>query len=154
MHSSERANDNYSNINNNITNINNTNINTNIEENNNIKEIQELFNFWNEQNIIKHNKLTDDIKKILNTRLNEFDIEQLKECISHYSEAYHSDYEYCKYVWSLTKLFKQKNAYLDFMEDGSKWNNYVRWKNEQAEKNKPSIYDKWLNEGIIFGDDD
>ena len=72
-----------------------------------------------------------DIKKILNTRLNEYDVEQLKECISHYSEAFHSEYEYCKYKWNLSTFFKQKNAYLEFMEDGSKWNNYCRWKKDQ-----------------------
>ena len=105
------------------------NKNTNIYKEN-IKEIELLFDFWNIQDIIKHNILTDDMKKLLNTRLNEYDVEQLKECILHYSEAYHSEYEYCEYKWSLLTFFKQKNAYLEFMEDGSKWNNYLRWKEE------------------------
>lgn len=116
---------------------NNTNYNNNYnnsKENviidNNTKEMEDLFNFWNNCNIIKHAKLTDDMKRLLKTRLNEYDVEQLKECISHYSEAYHSEYEYCNYPWGLMTFFKQKNAYLDFMEDGSKWNNYLRWKNE------------------------
>ena len=92
--------------------------------------MEEIFNFWNDCNIIKHAKLTDDMKRLLKTRLNEYDVEQLKECISHYSEAYHSDYTYCQFKWSILTFFKQKNAYLEFMEDGSKWNNYCRWKNE------------------------
>ncbi len=109
---------------------NNKNNNNKNKTNKNNKELEEIFNFWNEQDIINHNSLTDDMKKLLNTRLNEYDVEQLKECISHYSEAYHSDYEYCKYKWNLQTFFKQKNAYLEFMEDGSKWINYLKWKEE------------------------
>lgn len=115
--------------NNNIYNNNYSN-KENVIINNNTKEIEDLFNFWNYCNIINHSKLTEDMKQVLKTRLNEYDVEQLKECISHYNEAYHSEYEYCKYKWNLLTFFKQKNAYLDFMEDGSKWNNYLRWKNE------------------------
>lgn len=108
--------------------INNKDTNNKIDI---IKEnIKEIFDFWNNCNIINHTKLTEDISRVLKTRLNEYDVEQLKECISHYSEAYHSEYEYCKYKWNLLTFFKQKNAYLEFMEDGSKWNNYCRWKNE------------------------
>lgn len=116
--------------NNNIYNNNYNNSKENVIINNNTKEIEDLFNFWNSCNIINHSKLTEDMKQVLKTRLNEYDVEQLKECISHYKEAYHSEYEYCKYKWNLLTFFKQKNAYLDFMEDGSKWNNYLRWKNE------------------------
>lgn len=94
------------------------------------KNIKEIYELWNSCNIINHSKLTEDMKQVLKTRLNEYDVEKLKECISHYNEAYHSEYEYCKYKWNLLTFFKQKNAYLDFMEDGSKWNNYLRWKNE------------------------
>lgn len=108
--------------------INNKDTNNKIDI---IKEnIKEIFDYWNSCNIIQHAKLTDDMKRLLKTRLNEYDVEQLKECISHYSEAYHSEYEYCQFKWSILTFFKQKNAYLDFMEDGSKWNNYLRWKNE------------------------
>lgn len=111
----------YNSINNNTINNNTINIKENIKE---------IFDYWNSCDIIKHIKITEDIARILKTRLNEYDVEQLKECISHYSEAYHSDYEYCNFKWSILTFFKQKNAYLDFMEDGSKWNNYCRWKNE------------------------
>ena len=108
--------------------INNKDTNNKI---NIIKEnIKEIYDFWNNCNIINHSKLTADMQQVLKTRLNEYDVERLKECISHYNEAYHSEYEYCKYKWNLLTFFKQKNAYLDFMEDGSKWNNYLRWKNE------------------------
>lgn len=108
--------------------INNKDTNNKI---NIIKEnIKEIFDYWNNCDIIKHIKITEDIARILKTRLNEYDVEQLKECITHYSEAYHSEYEYCNFKWSILTFFKQKNAYLDFMEDGSKWNNYCRWKNE------------------------
>lgn len=116
--------------NNNIYNNNYNNSKENVIINNNTKEIEDLFNFWNSCNIINHAKLTEDMQRVLKTRLNEYDVEQLKECISHYNEAYHSEYEYCKYKWNLLTFFKQKNAYLEFMEDGSKWNNYCRWKNE------------------------
>ena len=115
----------------NTNNINTNNkILNNKETNNNTKEIEEIYNFWNTCNIINHTKITEDIKRVLKTRLDEYDVEQLKGCISHYKEAYHSEYEYCKYKWNLLTFFKQKNAYLEFMEDGSKWNNYLRWKNE------------------------
>lgn len=116
---------------NNIEYNNNYNIDKeNIIINNNIKEI---FDYWNSCDIIKHNNLTQDMVNVLKKLLDEFDIEQLQECIEHYSEAYHSEYQYCKYKWNLLTFFKQKNAWLEFLDDGSKWNNYLNWKKQ----NKP-----------------
>ena len=86
----------------------------------------------------KHNNLTQDMINVLKKLLNEFDVEQLQECIEHYSEAYHSEYQYCKYKWNLLTFFKQKNAWLEFLEDGSKWNNYLRWKQENKPTSKPN----------------
>lgn len=123
-------------LNKNTNNINTNNKDTNNKYNNNIKEnIKEIFDFWNEQDIIKHNNLTQDMINAINKKLDEFDVEQIKDCISHYSEAYHSGYEYCKYKWNLLTFFKQKNAFIEFLDDGSKWNNYLTWKEENEYNN-------------------
>ena len=123
-----------------VVKMNTNNIDNNIDINNIDKEniiidnnIKEIYDYWNSCDIIKHNNLTQDMINVLKKLLNEFDVEQLQECIEHYSEAYHSEYQYCKYKWNLLTFFKQKNAWLEFLDDGSKWNNYLRWKQE----NKP-----------------
>jgi len=98
-----------------------------------------IFHHWNESNIIQHRELTTDIRKQIDKVLKEYSVEQIKIAISHYAEALHSDYEYCSYKWSLEKFLKQDNCLKDFLDDGSKWINYLEYKNKKAYSNKKEL---------------
>ena len=98
-----------------------------------------IFHHWNESNIIQHRELTTDIRKQIDKVLKEYSVEQIKIAISHYAEALHSDYEYCSYKWSLEKFLKQDNCLKDYLDDGSKWINYLEYKNKKTYSNKKEL---------------
>lgn len=122
--------------------------------NNNILEenIKRIFSFWNEQKIIVHTKISAEIKENIKKALNKYSLDEIETAILHYSMALKSTYKYCEYTWSLTQFLKQKNALQDFLDDGSKWINYLKWKNEYQVENKPDkVYDEFLKDDL--GDD-
>ena len=94
--------------------------------------IQKIFNTWNDSNIIKHRELTDSIRNQIKKSLKTYSLEQILLAINHYKEAFHSDYEYCDYKWNLETFLKQGNCLKDFLDDGTKWNNYLDWKNKKS----------------------
>ena len=110
-----------------------------IDSSNNI--YNNIFNHWNTKGIIKHNSLNTEMKKYIDKRLKDYTMEIIKLAIDHYAEAYHSSYEYCDYKWNLETFLKQDNAFKDFLDDGSKWNNYLSWKskNKNPYSSKPEI---------------
>lgn len=131
-----------------------SNINNNIIDKENI--IKEIFDFWNEQNIIIHRELSSELKKVINNTLKKYDVEEIKKCILRYGDMYHSEYEYCKYKWSLEKFLKQSNGLKDFTDEGTKWNNYLQWKNnnKMSNKNNSMYKDGILQVGIDNSDSD
>lgn len=99
------------------------------------EKIKIILEHWNSKKIIVHNKLSLETKDVIKKRLGEYTIQEALGAIDRYAESLNSEYEYCNFRWSLDKFMRQKNAVQDFMEDGSKWNNYLRWK-ESGKKSK------------------
>lgn len=93
----------------------------------NKKEHIEIFNHWLLQNIIKHQKLTEQMSKAIDRALKDYSVEEIKNSISIYSEAYHSDYFY-EYKHSLEDFMKQKNGLPHWLEGGTKYENYMAYK--------------------------
>lgn len=116
------------------------------------ENIKRIFSFWNTQKIIVHTKINSEIKESIKKALSKYSLDEIETAILHYSMALKSTYKYCEYTWSLTQFLKQKNALQDFLDDGSKWINYLKWKNEYQVENKPDkIYDEFLKDDL--GDD-
>ena len=114
----------------NNNNINNNNINNNnIKENNINNIIEEIFDFWNSKNIIKHSKFTDARKKAIAKVLKEYSIEDIKLAIEHYSIILKDKNYFFNYTWSLEDFLNRKTGFTTFLNDGSNWVNY----------NKPKI---------------
>jgi len=100
-----------------------------------------IFEHWNSKKIIVHQKLTDEFKKDIDKALKQSSLEEIKKAIDHYAEAYHDPkYEYCKYKWGLHEFLTRKEGYKRFLDDGSKWLNYLRFKNEQQQDKPKSRY--------------
>ena len=98
-------------------------------------EIQAIFELWNKQKIIVHKELTDKIRKEIIKALKTNGFETIKTCILRYNEALKSGFKLCQYKWTLDTFLKQKNAMIDFIDEGSKWNSYQDWLKQP--RNKP-----------------
>ena len=109
----------------NNNNINNNNINNNI------------YIYWNEQKIIVHKELTNDLKKAIEQILKKFTEKEIIRAIEVYKEVLDSKY-YFNYKWSLKDFLTRKNGVSTFMEDGSNYVNYKEWKEKEGKYDKNS----------------
>jgi len=117
----------------------NRNKNNDNKDNENIYSL--LFEHWNSKKIIVHQKLTDEFKKDIDKALKQSSLEEIIKAIDHYAEAYHDPkYEYCKYKWGIHEFLTRKEGYKRFLDDGSKWLNYLRHKNNQQTDKPKSRY--------------
>jgi ABC-type antimicrobial peptide transport system permease subunit len=116
------------------TNPDNINKNDNKNDKNDIYNI--VFDHWNSKNIIVHKKLTDEFKKDIDKVLKESTQEEILKTMNHYAEAYHDpSYEYCSYKWGIHEFLTRKEGYKRFLDDGSKWLNYLKHKNKKEGQN-------------------
>jgi len=140
MEQTKLSNDIDTTINNN-TNINNKCNNINLDNNNynDLKEkykkendFQSILDYWNTKKIIVHRKPTVDMKNAYKKIIKNYNLtdEEIKLAIDHYEQALHSDYEYCDYEWSLYQFLSNKKGIIEFLDDGSKWVNYCKYKSK------------------------
>jgi len=102
---------------------------------------QELFNFWNQQGIVVHQKLSNNTGIAIRLALKLYSIENIKLAISHYSTMFKdSTYEYCNYKWTLEKFLD--NGADTFMDDGSKWLGYQNSKRISAGPKPSRLFDE------------
>ena len=99
----------------------------------NIKNINNIYTIWNEQKIIVHKKLTDELQRAINNSLKKFTEDEIIVAIKIYKEILDSDF-YFNYKWSLKDFLSRKNGISTFMEDGSNYVNYKEWKGGQYGK--------------------
>lgn len=104
--------------------------NKDISINNNINIINNIYIYWNEQKIIVHKELTNDLKRAIDQILKKFTEEEIIKAIQMYKEVLESKY-YFNYKWSLKDFLTRKNGISTFMEDGSNYVNYKDWKEKE-----------------------
>lgn len=78
--------------------------------NNNDKEKEEiltLFNYWIDQKIIKHKKLTDKIKRKINSSLKDYSVNEIKSAIDNYKFILESPLYYFNYKWTLDDFLQR-----------------------------------------------
>lgn len=95
-----------------------------------ISEKEEIFNFWNEKNIIKHRNLTKEIENSLEKSLKKLNKDMIIECIDRYSKVLSDKNFYFDYKWSLTDFLNRKNGISSFTDEGSMWVSYITSKNK------------------------
>ncbi|WP_419893247.1 helix-turn-helix domain-containing protein [Oceanobacillus kimchii] len=103
--------------------LNNTNIYT-------------IFEFWNEQSIIVHRKITTKMKRHINARLEDYSEEELKQAISNYNEILKGDEYYWTHRWTLEDFMKPSNV-IKFLKESDPHNNYAKNKSIQKNTFKP-----------------
>jgi len=83
-------------------------VNKSIKEKEIYKEKErEIFNHWNQQNIIAHKKLTDDVRSVIVRTLRSYSVEEVKSAISNYAEIVHGEQYYFSYRWTLKEFLKR-----------------------------------------------
>ncbi|HUW45597.1 MAG TPA: replication protein [Dehalococcoidia bacterium] len=96
-----------------------------------IKESIVIFNHWNQQNVVVHKKLTDDIRSVIVRILRNYSAEEVKSAISNYAEIIHGEQYFFKYKWTLKDFLKRgiekftnlEIAKSNFLKEGNNGNN-------------------------------
>ncbi len=85
---------------------------------------QKIFSFWNEQNIIVHRTVTNEINKAIDASLKKYGVEDILLAIKRYSQVYHDPAYFFKYKWTLINFLTRKKGLPDFLDGGEKWEDY------------------------------
>jgi phosphotransferase system IIB component len=102
---------------------------------NEIKVYNTIFEVYNNQNIIVHRKLTDKIKNAIDKALRNDGEDIILEAIERYGQALgDEEYRFCTYKMTLDRFLVQDNGYMDWLDEGQKWINYMDFKNKSKEK--------------------
>lgn len=86
--------------------------------------ISNIFEYWNNKNIIKHRELTEDISKAIEKSLNSYSEEEIKTYIDRYAKVIGDKDYFWHYKWSLKDFLTRKDGISSFTDEGSKWVNY------------------------------
>lgn len=113
------------------------------KDNKELKHI-DVFDYWNQKAPHKHKELTKAILDQLNS-LNKLNSSLVLKAIDNYCTAYNDESFYYSHVWTLDKFIKQKNGYVEWLEDGKMWVDY------SSRKNTGNVKQLASNEKIIDG---
>jgi hypothetical protein len=105
-------------------------------------DINSVFEFWNSQKLIKHQKLTEDTRRQIAQSLRDNTQAEVSQAISNYAEIVNAEQYYFKYTWTLKDFLKRG---LEKFLDGDiarqnyliKKNNGGNGQNASGNKNSP-----------------
>jgi hypothetical protein len=100
----------------------------------------EIFSYWNEQKIIKHQELTPEMVKAIDKISKTLSLSQIKVCIERYKKILEDDSFFFSYRWTLVDFLSRKNGIKDFLDDGAKWVSYQSSKKEVKPLEQTSIF--------------
>ena len=100
----------------------------------------EIFSYWNEQKIIKHQELTPEMVKAVDKISKTLSLSQIKVCIERYKKILEDDSFFFSYRWTLVDFLSRKNGIKDFLDDGAKWVSYQSSKKEVKPLEQTSIF--------------
>lgn len=109
---------------------------TSIYSNQDIKSniYSDIFNFWNDKEIIVHRSLTTKIEKAIDKALKEYTVEEIKQAIDNYNTVIKDNEYFFSYKWTLIEFLTRAKGGIKqismFLEDGSQWINYQNSKNK------------------------
>ena len=107
------------------------------------EEDRPILDHWNSMKIMRHKDTKIGLHDAISFALDTFTEEEIMAAIERYGTMYHDEsYKYCAYKWALTTFLTHTNAIPEFLDDGTKWNNYLKFKehkpnNQQKQLGKP-----------------
>src|SRR5690606_37442417 len=63
--------------------------------------IREIYEYWNSKGIIKHRKMTAQMRSRINARLREYSLDELKKAIDNYATVLNDENYYWTHRWTL-----------------------------------------------------
>lgn len=114
----------------------NTNKNVKKDKNKYIREVYDLLQYWNEQNIVVHQE-TDNTLKQIQKGLNKLPFDEIKKAIDRYVTIYRDPDYFYKHKWTLPKFLNQSNGAPDFLNEGIRWVNYQQQAQQKTAKESP-----------------
>lgn len=121
-------------------------------KNNNKNILTDIFshilNHWNSQNIVQHRKLTENMRKAINARLEDFSPEEIKEAITNYAKIYHSPKYFLKYKFRLEDfLSRGAGSYMEkFLTVNDPFSSYLRDEERRREYEDETPAQRMLRE--------
>lgn len=120
--------------------INNYFIRTNI--------IYSILEYWNSKGIVIHRKLTDAMKGNINSKLNDYSPEEIREAIDNYAEIIESDEYYWTHKWPLGTWLTRQSGFVTFLTENKPFDNFR--KNKGNSKPKVTTQDNKQQLEAIF----
>jgi len=107
-----------------------------------------IFNHWNQQGIIIHKELTNDMRSVIARTLRNYSAEEIKVTISNYAEIVTGEQYFFKYKWTLKDFLKrgiEKFADLEVAKS-----NFAKEKGGKARnpRDLPKTYTKSTNDDV------
>lgn len=110
------------------------------------KQSNDIFEHWVDIKAgIKHQKLSADMSKVIDTKIKQHGFEVVKQAISRLATAVHDQSFFYNHEWNLKNFMKQGNGISNWIDEGQMWTKYLKGKegaNEEenggATRNKES----------------
>lgn len=103
--------------------------------------IKGLYDFWNQQRIIQHRKLTQKMKSHVNARLGDYTEEELKKAISNYKEVITGEKYYWTHKWTFEEFMKPSNV-VRFLDEAQPFSNFAVKKSKPKYQQQTSHQEK------------
>lgn len=101
--------------------------------------ISNIFNYWNNKDIIVHKELTDKISNVISKALKIYSEEEIKTYIDRYNTVIKDKTYFFDYKWTLVDFLNRKDGISSFTDEGSKWVSYCNQKNISPKSTRNQI---------------
>ncbi len=91
----------------------------------NNKYIRDLFDHYISKSIIRHQKLTDSMKRSIKARLRDYSYEDLAKAIDNYASVYHSNNHWFNHKYPLADFMRDKDV-RKFLDEADPLSNFMR----------------------------
>ena len=108
-----------------------------------ITDEEQIFNYWNSKEIVKHRELTKPLKDEIKKKIKELGFDNIILGIDHYAEILQDKKYFFNYAWSLIDFLKRKNGITNFLEEGSQWQSYVKQSSKYKNKRDEEALENW-----------
>jgi len=104
-----------------------------------------VFDYWNSKAPHKHKELTTTISDQLDS-LSGSKANLVLQAIDNYCIAYYDNSFYYSHVWTLDKFIKQKNGYVEWLQEGKMWVDYSSRKKTQPKQEEYTGFNDYYEE--------
>lgn len=74
------------------------------------EKYNEIYNHWNNKNIIVHKNMTTNIQRAVLSALKDYSVEEIKTAITNYALILHGDEYFWNYKWTLVEFLGRRNG--------------------------------------------